>query len=556
MLEVARMLRTFRTVMAVHTPRDPAELQGPRALRADATSGFMVFLIALPLCLGISMASGFPPFAGVITAVVGGLLATLLGSAPLTIKGPAAGLIVIVLGAVEELGHGDPVRGYKQALAVVVVSGALLALLGLGKAGRLGDFFPMAAVHGMLAAIGIIIMSKQIHVVLGVTPTAKEPLGLLLEIPRSVAKANPGIALIGGIALLVLFLWPKMKSVPIVGRVPGPLVVLLLAIPLGYGFGLGREHLVHMGGLNFSVGPRYLVRVPDRLLDIVTFPDFSPIAHGAFWKHVMLFTLVAGLESLLSAKAIDTMDPWRRRTNLDRDLLAQGVSNLVAGMLGGLPMISEIVRSSANVDNGGRTRRANFFHGLFLLLFIALAPGLVHRIPLAALAAMLVYTGTRLASPKEFAHAKEIGTEQLVVFVCTVIVTLAVDLLAGIAAGILVKLVVHLARGVSPRALFVARTEVTSQDGTNVLVIHEAAVFSNFLGIKRALDALPADRPLIVDVSDTRVVDHSVLRHLANERAERERSGGGLELRGLDAHRAVSRHPEAARVSHLPRATP
>ncbi len=420
--------------------RDPAELVGLAAWRADAIAGFLVFLVALPLCLGISVASGFPPFAGVTTAVVGGFVATFLGSAPLTIKGPAAGLIVIVLGAVEELGGGDPLRGYARTLAVVVVSGALIALLGLARAGRLGDVVPRSAVHGMLAAIGVVIVSKQAHAVFGVTPTAKEPLGLLAELPRSLAMANPAITALGVLGVVVLLAWPRLRAVPGFGKVPAPLVVLLVTMPLGVLLGLEEARVLQWGEVTFRVGPEHLVRVPERLSAVLAFPDFAPLAEPLFWKHVALFTLVAGLESVLSAKAIATLDPWRRSASLDRDLVAQGAANVVAGMLGGLPMISEIVRSSANVAYGGRTRRANFFHGLFLLLFVALAPALVHRIPLAALAAMLVYTGCRLAHPREFVRAWKAGPEGFAGFATTVLVTVAVDLLAGIAAGALVEI--------------------------------------------------------------------------------------------------------------------
>jgi len=435
--------------------RDPAELVGPAAWRADAVAGFLVFLVALPLCLGISMASGFPPFAGVVTAVVGGLVATFLGSAPLTIKGPAAGLIVIVLAAVEELGAGDPLRGYTRTLAVVVVSGACIALLGVARAGRIVDRVPRSAVHGMLAAIGVIIVAKQLHAVLGVTPQAKSPLGLLAELPHSVATASPAITAIGVLGLAVLFGWSRVLRVPLLGRLPAPLVVLLCAVPLGVLFGLDAPHAQVWGSLHAHVGSEYLVRVPARLAEVVTFPDFGLLARPVFWKHVVLFTLVAGLESALSAKAVEALDPWGRRASLDRDLVAQGVANVVAGMLGGLPMISEIVRSSANVDNGGRTRRANFFHGLFLLLCVALVPALVHRIPLAALAAMLVYTGCRLAHPRELVRAWRAGPSLLAGFVVTVVVTLAVDLLVGIAAGALAELGVRAAQRLAAQRLAV-----------------------------------------------------------------------------------------------------
>ena len=419
----------------------------PPSFRQDLISGFLVFLIALPLCLGIAMASGFPPVAGILTAVIGGLVATFLGSAPLTIKGPAAGLIVIALGAVQELGAGDAMSGYRRALAAIVVAAVFQVVFALARAGALGDFFPAAVVHGMLAAIGIIICSKQIHVALGVAPVGKEPLHLLLEIPESLGKLNPEITAIGAASLGILFLMPVLaKKLVFLRKIPAPLIVLAVAMPLAYVFDLEHEHtytfsITHH---NYGIGPKYLVNLPGNLLKAVTFPDFSVITSGTSIKYVVMFALVGSIESLLSAKAIDTIDPQKRKSDLDKDLLATGVGNLIAGFIGGLPMISEIVRSSANIGYGARSRMSNFFHGLFLLLFVAFLPGLIHRIPLAALAAMLIFTGVRLASPHEFIKTWKIGREQFIVFVTTTIVTITTDLLIGVAAGIMVKTLFHL----------------------------------------------------------------------------------------------------------------
>lgn len=516
--------------------------------RADTLAGFLVFLIALPLCLGISMASGFPPFAGVITAIVGGLVVTFFMGSPLTIKGPAAGLIVIGLGAVEEFGRGDAVRGYKVALACVVVSGLVQVLLGVARAGKLGDFFPVSAVHGMLAAIGIIIAAKQLHVMLGVRPVAKGSLGLVAELPHSLANMNPAVGLIGISSALVLFGWPLLKW-GWAKKVPAALVVLVLIIPLS--MGLDLEHAHHVMTPFFGdveVGPRFLVQVPSNLARVIAWPDFSALGTGTFWKYVVMFALVGSLESLLSSKAIDSLDPLHRKSQLDRDLIAIGIGNTLAGLLGGLPMISEIVRSSANVQNGARTRWANFFHGAFLLLFISLAPALVHRIPLAALAAMLVYTGCRLASPKEFKKTLAVGREQLLIFVATILATLASDLLIGIAAGILVKFVLHAARGVSVVTLFRPGVVVDRDGDAHVIRVRTAAVFSNWLGLKRHIQGAPPDAPVVVDLSEAVLVDHTVMSHLHALSEERARAGGGLALRGLERHAPASRHPHAARL--------
>ncbi len=532
---------------ATHSP--PADgLAGFRAhWREDMRSGFLVFLIALPLCLGISMASGFPPFAGVLTAMVGGLIVSPLMGARMTIKGPAAGLIVIALGAVEELGHGDNVLGYKLALATIVAAGLLQVGFGLARTGRLGDLFPSSAVHGMLAAIGIIIASKQIHVALGVRPEAKEPLGLIAEIPHSVAHMNEEIAIIGVGSLVILFVWPVVA-----GRfakiIPGQMVVVVAGVIAGYAFDLAHEHRFSSLFGPQDVGPRFLVAVPDNLLRVVTFPDFSHVLSGESIKYIIMFALVGSIESLASAKAIDTLDPYHRRSDLDRDLIATGMGNTLAGLVGGLPMISEIVRSSANVAAGAKTRWANWHHGGMLITFVVLVPGLVHRIPLAALAAMLIFTGYRLAAPKEWAHALKIGPDQLVTFVATVVATLAVDLLVGIGAGIVVKMGIHIARGVPVRRLFKPLIERTETDTAVTLRIREAAVFTNWLGVSSAIKATPVEKELVLDLSDTIVVDHTSLEHLEEVKRERTHAGSKVSIVGLENHRAMTAHPLSARL--------
>lgn len=530
-----------------HTGAPP---QAAPSWRNDLVSGFLVFLIALPLCLGIAMASGFPPIAGIITAIVGGVLATWLGSAPLTIKGPAAGLIVIALGAVQELGAGDGAAGYRRALACIAVAAAIQIALALARAGKLGDMFPSSVVHGMLAAIGIIIFSKQIHVLLGVAPAAKEPLHLLLEIPHSLTRMNPEIALIGALSLAILFGYPVVaKRARWAQRIPAPMLVLALAVPLGYLFDLEHEHTYTLSvtHTSYAVGPGFLVNLPGNLIQALCRPDFGQITSPTSIKYVAMFALVGSIESLLSAKAVDALDPQRRRSDLDRDLLATGVGNLVCGLIGGLPMISEIVRSSANIGYSARSRLSNFFHGIFLLLFVAFAPGMIHRIPLAALAAMLTFTGTRLASPKEFVKTFQIGREQLVIFVATTAVTIATDLLIGVAAGIAVKMVIHVLHGVPIRSLFRPVVEERVEGGRVVISVRHAAVFSNYLALKRRIER-HTDVPVIeVDFTDTRLIDHTVMANLHDLEAALVRQGRRLVTVGLDEHDALSKHPLSAR---------
>jgi MFS superfamily sulfate permease-like transporter len=507
----------------------------------DVTAGFFVFLIALPLCLGISMASGFPPVAGIFTAIIGGLVVSFFGGSHVAIKGPAAGLIVIALGAVEELGAGDPLAGYKFALAAIVIAGILQMFFGIMKSGILGDFFPSAAVQGMLASIGIIIAARQIHVLIGVKPEANSTIGLLLEIPHSISKVNPPIAIIGIISLLILFFIPFIKS-GLLSKIPPQLVVLLIAVILGSAFELDKENHHFFGGIEFFTGPEFLVTLPDNIIQAVTFPDFSNIFSAISIKYIIMFALVGSLESLLSGKAVDIIDRWKRKSDLNRDLTGVGFGNFLAGMVGGLPMITEIVRSSANISSGARSLWSNFYHGLFLLIFVLFFPGIIHLIPLAALAAMLIYTGYRLANPLQVKHLLKIGLDQLAIFGVTVIVTLSTDLLLGIFSGIFIKIVFHFFYGLKFRNIFKPVFSIYNEGENFVVDVSHAIVFTNWLPLKRKLELLPKRKSIIVDINRSNLIDRMVLENLTKIQEEYIADGGSFEIK-LDKLVPVSNHP-------------
>ncbi len=506
-------------------------------LGSDLLSGFLVFLIALPLCLGISLACGYPAIAGIFTAIIGGIVGTVFSNSELTIKGPAAGLIVIAIGCVTDFGFTageDPVQdmeAYRLALGVGVAAGVIQILFGVFRSGILGEFFPPAAVHGLLASIGVIIFAKQLPVTLGLGSDGT-PLQLLARIPGYVADLHPQVSVIGLTSLVIMFGYPFLK-VRLLRAVPAPLVVLLVTVPMG---------------LHYELASKFLVDVPLNMVGAVTFPDFSGIATVTGVKYIVLFSLIGSLESLLSAKAVDQIDPYRRKTNYDADLLAIGVGNTAAAFVGGLPMISEIVRSKANIDNGAKTRFANMYHGLFLLLFVALAPVLINKIPLASLGAMLVFTGFRLASPREFVHMARVGREQLVIFVATIIGVLATDLLVGIGIGIVVKVLIHLINGVPIASLFRLRVEVHGSRNATTVSVKDAAVFSTWIGLKKWIEASKGELPVHLDLSRTVLVDHTVMDRLRELEQEFKEEGAQLEIRGLERHRPLSDHPAAGRV--------
>ena len=526
--------------------------------KQDLVSGFLVFLIALPLCLAISVTSGYPPIAGIFTAIIGSIVTTFISNSELTIKGPAAGLIVIALGCINEFGGVGNPEAYRAALAVGVASAVLQIVFGMFRAGILGEFFPSSAVHGMLAAIGMIIIIKQIPDALGVIGAKGDPLTMIQHIPQYFLEANPAIAAIGIVSLLIMFAWPTIgRKLGPLKLIPGPMVVLLVAVPMGMGFDLLHKHSYYLQGHEYQLSEQYLVDMQGQMFgmfDEITYPNLSVLAQLKAWKWVLMFFIIGSLESLLSAKAVDLLDPWKRKTDMDRDMIAVGAGNLCASLVGGLPMISEIVRSKANIDNGARTRFADMWHGIFLLLCVAMIPTVLHMIPLAALAAMLVYTGFRLAHPTEFVHVYHIGKEQLAIFVTTLVVVLATDLLIGVAAGIVLKMVIHAANGVPLKSLFKPYLEIEDvDDNTSMIIARQSAVFSNWIPFRRQIEdiGLVQRRNLIIDVSDTRLVDHSVMGKLEEMSRDFEQEGLSFEVRGLETLQPLADSAQSARKRGL-----
>jgi len=518
------------------------------SLLADAKAGFIISLIALPLCLGIATASGFPPIAGLITAIIGGLVVSWIGSADFTIKGPAAGLIVISLGAVTELGQGDLTQGYHQALAVGVGAGIVQFIFALMRTAGLGIAMSKTVVHGMLAAIGLIIVAKQSHIAMGVTPHAHEALELLAEVPSSFLHANFAISMIGFSSLLILFFWPRIK-VTFLKAVPAQLVVLLLAVPASMLMGLSVDGGSTFMGMTVNGGPNFMVDLPDSILDSIAYPDFSAFLSLTSMKYVIMFSLVGTIESTLSVVAVDAMNDYKFPSNLNRDLMAVSVGNILVAFLGGLPMISEIVRSKANVDAGARSSKANFFHGCFLLLYVVVLAHAIEMIPVAALAAMLVYTGLRLASIKELFHAKEIGNDQFILFLITLFVTLFTDLLIGVAAGLIAKIIIHSIRGVSPIALFKSNVKISEEKGLWLIQLIDNAAFPSLLKLRKALKQIEdKDVKVLVDVSQAKLIDHTFLAGL--DVVFSERPDLHWDITGLNDKMVVGNHNQSTHLKH------
>jgi MFS superfamily sulfate permease-like transporter len=536
------------------------------AFQANLLSGFLVFLIALPLCLGIAVSSGYPPIAGIWTAIFGGIITTFISNSELTIKGPAAGMIVIAVGSVngftdmvvnEKAGHEvkagsdeykaiakDPdtiMKAQSRSYAVGVVAGCIQILFGLIRAGVLADFFPISAVHGLLASIGLIIIFKTVYWQIGLDPPKGTALDPLLQLPDSIKDTVPRIAEIGLPCLVLLFVIASIRN-KYVKMVPPQVYVLVFAIPMGLILNIESFKAADQKSAKYLINIQNVIDNP-----VFPKPDFSGILTEVGITYIILFAMVGSLESLLSAKAIDLVDPWKRKTNLNRDILAVGVANTAVALIGGLPMISEIVRSKANIDNRGRTRFADLYHSLFLLVAIMFLAKVIHLIPLSALGAMLVFTGYRLAHPREFIKTFKIGPEQFLIFMTTIIGVLLTDLLKGIAMGFAMKLLILMVQGIWPGAWFQCNNKILPrEDGSTLVHVSGAMVFLSWLRLKPRLLKIES-KHVVLDVSEATYIDHTVMEKLHEMEMDFHNSGRKLELTGLDKLKPIGWHPFSAR---------
>lgn len=511
----------------------------------DALAGFLVFLLAMPLSLGIAKASQFPMIFGLVTAIIGGVVVSFFMGSRLSIKGPAAGLIVIASGSVAAFGDGE--LGWHLALGAIVVAGLIQIAFGVLKLGKLADFFPSAAIHGMLAAIGVIIMAKQLHLILGIDPAmlkGKDPIELISMLPTSIMHENAHLAEIGIACLLILIMMSYISHEKI-KKIPAPLVVLAVSIPLGFALHIKTDNQI----ANFALVK--IGSIQDAFKNGLVNVDFSGMfTHtGVFIQYVILYALIGSIESLLTAKAVDGMDPYKRKSDYDKDLIGVGIGNTLAGIVGGLPMISEVARSSANVGYSAQTRWANFFHGLFLLLAVLFAVPFIEMIPNVALAAMLVFVGFRLAHPKEFVHMWHIGKEQFLVFTLTLIVTISTDLLMGVASGIILEFIINLVNGAPIKNAFkpLMTVDINDDEEHYHISVQHSAIFSNYIGLKKQLDHLPRGKNLTVDFSNVRLIDRTVMEHMDEMAKKYRETGGTFEIIGLEEHKPLSAHPFATR---------
>jgi MFS superfamily sulfate permease-like transporter len=490
-----------------------------KELKSDLPASIVVFFVAVPLCLGIALASGAPLFAGIIAGIVGGIVVGIASGSPLGVSGPAAGLAVIVLTSITAIGS------WPAFLLAVVLAGILQLILGYAKAGFIAYFFPNSVIKGMLTGIGLLIILKQIPHALGYDKDAEGDLSYLQSdnsttfssITNALNAITPGAVLISAIAIAILIFWDKvlMKKHKIFQVIQGPIVVVVLGIAMNY--------MYQAGALNFSLAADQVVRLPvanslTEFFSFFTFPDFSAITNFKVWEVAVVLAIVASLETLLCVEATDKLDPYKRVTPTNRELKAQGLGNVLSGMIGGLPITQVIVRSTANITFGGKTKMSAILHGVFLLISAITIAGLLNMIPLASLAAILIIVGYKLAKPALFKQMYKLGWEQFIPFVATVAGILATDLLKGIAIGILFGIFYTLRH--SYRNSHHMKEVITTEEDQQVhhIELAQEVSFFNKASVVRALEAIPANSRVIIDFSKSKSVAHDVIEIIQNYR--------------------------------------
>ena len=475
-----------------------------KTLKSDIPSSIVVFFVALPLCLGIALASGAPLFSGLIAGIVGGIVVGALSGSKIGVSGPAAGLAAIVLSAIVSLGN------FQDFLLAVVLGGVIQLLFGIARLGIIGYFFPSSVIKGMLTGIGIFIVLKQIPYFFGYDTTLDGGT-TFSNIINSVTNFSTGPTIIGAISLAILILWDRvlLKNAKVFQLVQGPLVAVVLGI-LFYLFTKDNESLM----LNNS----QLVSVPvpediDSFFGQFTFPNFGMITNPEIWIIAFTIALVASLETLLCVEATDKLDPDKNVTPTNRELLAQGTGNIISGLIGGLPITQVIVRSSANIQSGGKSKASAIIHGFFLLISVMLIPTLLNKIPLSVLAAILFVVGYKLAKPTLFKKMFQLGWKQWIPFVTTVVGIIAIDLLKGLALGLAVGIVVILIKSYQNSHFLHIEDKSDGKDRIKMTLAEEVTFF-NKGAILKELDSLPEHTHLELDVTKTQYLDNDIIEIL------------------------------------------
>jgi MFS superfamily sulfate permease-like transporter len=476
-----------------------------RTLKYDLKSSLVVFLVALPLCLGIAVASGAPPMSGLIAGIIGGIVIGSISGSHVSVSGPAAGLTVIVLDSISSMGT------FELFLATLVVAGLIQLTLGILKAGVIGYYFPHAVIKGMLAAIGLILILKQIPHALGYDVDAMgdetflqaDSHNTFSEIWYAIQYYSPGaipIVLIA-MAILILFERPQIKNHKIFGAIPGALWAVVSGIVINELYGIWQPE--------WKLTGNHLVKIPvvenfGEITDLLLFPDFSKIGESTFWIVAVTIAIIGSLETLLSIDAADKLDPYKRITPPSRELVAQGIGNTLSGLIGGLPTTAVIVRSTANVSSGARTKMSAIFHGILLMILVLSIPNILNMIPLSGLAAVLFLVGFKLAKPSIFISIYKNGWNQFIPFVVTVIAILFTDLLVGIGIGMVFGLFFVI------KTNFVHSVDVTERKGNYLIKLQKDVSFLNKALLMKELSKIPKGSTVIINANKAEFIDQDI----------------------------------------------
>ena len=521
--------------------------------QSDLIAAISVALIALPLSLGIALAAGAPAMSGIFSAVVGGIVTTLYRGGHISVNGPAKGVIGVILLGIALMDDGSG-QAFNYVLAAVVVSGAIQMLLGILKLGRLAEVFHSSVIHGILAAIGIIIFAKQIHVAMGTHSDSPSIIQNLIDAVLYLPQANPFVILISLTGLFLLLLHSKI-SYRFFHFLPAPMWVIALSIPFAYLFNFFDQQTLSFLGKTYEIGPHLLLDIPDNIMDSIMHPNFNKVNTIEFWTTVFSMLIITSIESLAIAKAVDKIDPYKRKTDLNKDLTGIGLSTMVAGLIGGLPIIAVIIRSTVNIHNGAKTKWSNMYQGILLLLFIVALSPIMRKVPLSAFAILLVYTGFKLASPAVFKKAYNQGIEQLIFFTGTMILTIYTNLLIGLLGGLLLALVTHmlLARlSISQffKMVYKSRTKLVKlKDGSFDLKIRGIANFLGILKVDNLITQIPSGANVNIDLSETRLVGITYMDYLVEFLKSQRDSGGRVFITGLDSHVSSTTYNRALKIS-------
>jgi len=477
-------------------------------LSSDIPAGLVVFLVALPLCLGIALASGAPLFSGIISGVIGGIVVGLISNSHLSVSGPAAGLTAIVLTAISTLGS------FETFLLAVFLAGLIQVVLGFIKAGMISNYFPNNVIEGMLAGIGVIIFLKQIPHAVGYDKDYEGDLAFLQpdgentfsELFQVIGNIHLGAVIIALVSLAILITWTKIDFLKNLKLVPGALVAVIVGIVL--------NQLFILSGSSLAISGDHLVSLPvpksfNEFLGSFAFPDFSQIANKEVWVVAVTIAVVASIETLLCIEASDRMDKHKRYTNTNLELKAQGTGNLLSALLGGLPMTSVVVRTTANATAGAETKMAAVFHGILLLVCAVAIPMILNMIPLAVLAAVLLLVGYKLASPDKIKHFFKRGKYQFIPFIATMLAVVFTDLLKGVALGLIISIVFVL-KGNLQRAYNFRKAEYQDGDVIHIDLAQEVS-FLNKAAVKSTLASIPENSSVEINASDTVYIAHDVL---------------------------------------------